>query len=262
MKKLFCLIISLLFILSACSQIALEQKNVEDLSDEDYVQLVSPPEYYLEQKDVEDLPVPPPNYPSFSYDSIDELYDGLMNEFTDEIITEIESDERGIYKGTFRAFLMGRQNKKDIYVPYYQGERIPFRNEEGFANITVLPSDWLERPWIWFHCGLTSRIMTMYLDDNLIQEANNKGCSWLLNQLYPDAPNVGNIKDYPHYKKIYEQELGLADRKVNALVYEFQDESDKYVNFVYDGILVSICADARGIDDEWFSQLSFEPFKP
>ncbi|MDR0491934.1 MAG: hypothetical protein LBH28_11895 [Oscillospiraceae bacterium] len=205
-----------------------------------------------------------PLIPTFSFSSVEELCRSLANDFTDEILTEIESAERTEFKGTFREFLEGRRREDRVYVPYCKEEMVPLENREGYSNVTLLPSEALLQTWIWFHCRVNGEdviIKMMYLDDGIVQDANNKGCSWFLSQSSFEVPNVHNIESFPRYKKIYEKEIKLKDRTANALVYEVVDDPRDSVSFIYDDIMVTILykSESRVINDEWFSQLSFKP---
>lgn len=194
---------------------------------------------------------------SLGCDSVSEL---LNNIAKDDVIAGLSKDLND--KTAFDSFI-ARLKNKSIYVPFYQGKEIVYRNQEGFSNIILHSSEAYAQPNLWFFPEINkvnNYISTMYLDILLnaekIEQANNKGASWLLEQFFPASPNVNNAESFPNYKNIYEKELELGDRKVNALFYEFSDDQRITVKFVYDEILATVCIDAD-VAAEWLKDMTF-----
>lgn len=198
-----------------------------------------------------------------SYETTDELMKGISNEFgcEEEDLENIERTESKKKRGTFKRFIADRKKKKRLHIPQYNGIPIKMRNEKGFHNIVILPSELYGQTWIWFypqHKDLGIIVKTSYLENDIVDEANQKGCSWVVNQLAPSAPNIDNYKEYPGYTEIYEKNIALRDRTVNAMIYKIRNETKSQIAFVYDDILVYIVTSSEQLPLKWLANLSFE----
>jgi hypothetical protein len=139
--------------------------------------------------------------------------------------------------------------EKTMMVPYYRGEEINYRNREGFANITIYAADTFRKPCIiyggLFDSGDVAFTLT-YFDRNLVDEANEKGASWLISQLRPAMINLDNyeeiIMEHGYNMSVYEKEYQLGDRDVLAMVIDhiLDDGRSLGMYFVYDDIIVCV----------------------
>lgn len=200
---------------------------------------------------------------SFSYESVEELYIGLRDFDSDDLnnISFIENEymedtrnktfvskdeeKNGIF-GDMRNKLL---TERTLMMPYYKGEKIPFRNKEGSSNIKLYAADYARKPIINFSNeidGVYFIFHTTYFDDALITDANEKGASWLISQINPEGVNVDTYKkinlEFGINISVYEKEFRLGDRYVLATII---DETPNGVNsiglyFVYDDILVFV----------------------
>jgi len=202
-------------------------------------------------------------YKSFRYNSSLELYTGLRD-FEVHILQEINDVENKYIEDTrskthiteaeeINGIFGNMRNKllseNTVMVPYYRGEEIPYGNLEGSTNIAVFASENHRKPHILyngqFDCGGIN-FFIQYYDKNLLDEANQKGASWLISQINPDAVNIYNYekifaKTEYKYVTVYEKEIRLSDRDVLAMVHDVTiDENLRILSiyFVYDDILV------------------------
>lgn len=81
-------------------------------------------------------------------------------------------------------------------------------------------------------------------------------CSNLLKQIAPDGPNIDNYSEFENYNRIYEKNIVLNDRSIDAVVMETKDDME-YLFFLYGNSLISIKAHTGVITAEWLENLSF-----
>ncbi len=147
-------------------------------------------------------------------------------------------------------------------IPYFNGNVIELRNEEGYANITLFASEAYGLPCIFYHPSVSTGenyyIKITYLPDEIASQ-NNKATSEIIKELSPNAPNLNNLGN--QHKSIYEQTLNLADREVTALVYEYKNDSRNSTIFVYDDLLVEVKGSPNVWSSLWLSNLSFGSFQ-
>ena len=223
------------------------------------------------------------------FGSMEELYTGLRD-MTDSAVnfirrredlymedtaakTRVTEAERknGIF-GNMRETLL---TENTLLIPYYKGEVMPLDGGEGRYGIEVVESRACRKPWIihvgWIDDHLTG-LRTMYYDPALVEEANEKGASWLMREINPEGTNVHTYKkiskelDYP--MEVYEQEYTLGDRKVTAMVIDSRRNDGQAITvyFVYDDVLV--CAFGRPeyldkiLPDITFREMEFSTNKP
>jgi len=204
-----------------------------------------------------------PSLHPFDYNTVEELIGSILNDFTEEQLqkmfngrVEAEKDREA-----FRNFITMLQDGF-LYVPYYQGREMTFRNRDGFHNISFFPSDRYGKPWIWYYPDTgqqgNSFISVMYLDENLKAEANERGAYWLISQIAPQMPTPENYKKIKDYSRIFESTIELNGRTFSALVYQFTDDPRDHTFFVYDDVLVRITYYPGETATEWLKGLSFE----
>ena len=137
-----------------------------------------------------------------------------------------------------------------MYVPYYNGDEIIFRDiEEGYSNATISSSYLYNRPWILYYPEIETgvfMIATMLIDDELKEEAQSKKVSWLRTQLAPDYPNTNNFKKFEEYNgdepwisDIYDSNMEFDGKIINILVVKY-DSGVVRIEFVYDDVLIQI----------------------
>jgi len=254
MKKLMCMFSMLALILCSCSPFS--QSSGEKQPDSANSQLSEG--------------TPPPLMNPLEYDTVGDLSRGISKGFSETDLQDIEKEEAGEKRGAFRAFIENRKAQNNLYVPYIKDKPITLRDEEGFSNILLFPSEIHRQPTIWFFFlagGSNSFINTTYVDSFLSQdtmkEANEKGYSWLIKQIDPAMLNVDNLKSFPEYadtiKDIYEKEIILKKKKVEATIYEYYDDPRLHVYFVYDNLLIRVTSMPETLTPEWYECLDFKP---
>lgn len=149
---------------------------------------------------------------------------------------------------------------KSVPHPMIDGKPIPYRNEEGFPNITFSVHELYDLPWLWYYpyvsTGENFYIKMTYLPDGIAENPEATTASEVIKALSPNSPNVNN-KGKQH-KDIYNKEITLADRNVTALVYEYKEDTRNTTFFIYGDLLVQISSDSDVWTDEWFASLSFQ----
>ena len=140
--------------------------------------------------------------------------------------------------------------------PMLDGEPIPYRNQEGFSNITFCVNELYGFPWVFYYptvsTGENFYIHATYLPDEGMKD---KTASEVIREISPNAPNIGNMGD--RHENIYNRPLNLRDREVTALVIEYKDDTRDSIFFVYENLLVSVCCNPDVWNELWFSALSF-----
>jgi len=243
MKKIiaFMLLASILF-LSGCAKKDESSSTSPAPSEESGSSYVPPEEFYWQY-----------GFREAYFNSIHGLIKGLLTGFTEEVLRDIKAEEgrRGIKGGTYRTFLQEFIKKNQLVVPYYKGQEIPLENlGEGAESITIHYQSLFSRSWFWYR-GLAGddsvEIRTMYIDDALVKEANEKGVPWLISTIAPNSstpeyPNLDNYKGKKFVKTMYESKLQLDGFSVDALIREDNDEEvpRHYVHFVHDNVFVIV----------------------
>ena len=210
----------------------------------------------------EDAHFSPPLYSTYDFDSYEEIIQALtMNETEsyNEIRQRNAHLELGeVYMNTLSAFEMG---EKKLVVPQLCGVDIQFRNRgKGYSNIALFSEELYGLPWIWYYCivdNLKLTVRTMYV--SVLEEEridNAKTALEVVRLLDPDAPNPQNYKEFDAYKKIYEKEIELSDRKVKALVFELNDDSRIYVDIYYDDVYIRLTAEKELLSKDFFKKFS------
>ena len=210
-------------------------------------------------------PVPTPNtghgdrpfMNDFRYDTVEELSGGLTSYFTEDVLQDYEDHygpERG---GVFRSFITNLQNGSvPLYVPMYQGEGIEYQNEEGFPNISLYPRDLFWRSTIYYKG--TPSVSILYLDNDIKEQANEKGALWALDQINTYGTGE-DAKPILPYNEITERTIVLQDRTVKAAdcIRTNGNTQSTRMYFVYDDVLVRIIPQPD-LPSDWMKDLSFE----
>ena len=141
---------------------------------------------------------------NFEYGSLVEMSNSLylMDKGTLDYIAEYEDRTDAKYyrskkekqNGVFNEFRNRILNEGKIEIPLIDGKELPF-DENRDDNVCILVSNACARPWISFNTDLVEIRLT-YLDDEIAEEANEKGCSWLKEKLEPGSRNTNNYLEY------------------------------------------------------------------
>jgi len=208
---------------------------------------------------------PPPGERTGDYNSVEEMIDDLLNGFDEDRLQEIEREED--IPGTFKAFREDLIEKNELMVPFYKGENMPLKLwDNGSTSITLHYCESFSRPWI-FYSGLMGddvvSICTMYIDDELVDEANEKGANWLINKIAPGtntylAPTFENQKQHNFIKAIYEDYITFDGFSAKALIREDNDDSRLWIDFVYENLLVEIRIKPDAFERGILKDLSFK----
>lgn len=219
---------------------------------------VKEPDFY----DVAVLPVPeasPGLYQTtFDFDSYKEMikdfrkYDISKSSYTIQ-------DFKALMDEPYTRFVDRVNSDRSFPQPMLDGKPIPYRNEEGFSNITFFVSELYGLPWIAYYpevsTGENFFIKITYLPEGI--EANSGlTASEAVKSLAPNAPNVNNLGE--RHERIYERKIKLRDREVTALVCEYKDDRRSNTAFVYGDLLIEVRSTPEVWGDEWFASLSFE----
>jgi len=205
------------------------------------------------------------------FNSVNDLRRGLLNGFNENLLEEIESEEtrRGFEKGGFRVFLQEFINRNQLTVPRYKGGEMPLKDwGKDNSSISFHYYELFSRPWIKYSCLIDNHVFwvsTMYIDDELIEEANEKGAAWLISAIAPGThthkyPNLDNYTEHDFVKTMYETELQLDGFSVTALMREDNRENDNrpYIHFVHNNIFVIIRIYPEALESGILENLSFK----
>ena len=207
---------------------------------------------------------------ALDYDTVNDLCNGILTDFEEEFFQEYEG-KIGSKKGRpFREFITNRKTEKTIIVPYFKDEQIVLRDEAGYSNIALFTSELFGQPSIWFfplidksNTYIAITYLDMLLSDEIIEEAKEKGGSWLLKQIDSTFPNADNYRWNAEYissfKNIYEKEFILQNKKVKAMVREDYGDTRLLLFFSYDDLLIRMCIEPKNMTAEWLESLDFRP---
>lgn len=219
---------------------------------------VKEPDFY----DVAVLPVPeasPGLYQTtFDFDS----YKEMLKDFRKYNISKSSytiQDFKALMDEPYTRFVDRVNSDRSFPQPMLDGKPIPYRNEEGFSNITFFVSELYGLPWIAYYpevsTGENFFIKITYLPEG-IEDKNALTASETVKMLSPNAPNVNNLGE--RHERIYERKIKLRDREVTALVCEYKDDRRSNTSFVYGDLLIEVRSTPEVWGDEWFASLSFE----
>ncbi len=195
---------------------------------------------------------------TFDFDSYKEMikdfrkYDISKSSYTIQ-------DLKAVMGEPYSEFVDRVKADKSFPQPMIDGNPIPYRNEEGFSNITFFVSELYGLPWISYYpevsTGENFFIKITYLPES-IEIKNAPTASAVIKSFSPNSPNVNNLGT--QHKSIYERKIKLRDREVTALICEYKDDPRNNTVFVYGDLLVEIRSNPEVWGDEWLSALSFE----
>lgn len=203
--------------------------------------------------------VTPPEYIyPFCYDSLSLLREAVSadGELYDELSRKGAGSEIIDGFGTF----IEKYKSQGMIVPFMNGKEIEFRDEEGYSNISVFPSEAYGLPWVIFYpsvpTGENFYIKLTCLPDSIVKTQKAPTASNVIKIISPDSPNINNVGEL--HERIYDRITELEDRKVTAMVIEYKTDKRDSIFFVYGEMLVEVRCDPAVWDAKWFSCLSFE----
>lgn len=203
--------------------------------------------------------VTPPEYIyPFCYDSLSLLREAVSadGELYDELSRKGAGSEIIDGFGTF----IEKYKSQGVIVPFMNGKKIEFRDEEGYSNISVFPSEAYGLPWVIFYpsvpTGENFYIKLTCLPDSIVKTQKAPTASNVIKIISPDSPNINNVGEL--HERIYDRITELEDRKVTAMVIEYKTDKRDSIFFVYGEMLVEVRCDPAVWDAKWFSCLSFE----
>ena len=212
--------------------------------------------------------VEPTDRTIYDFDSYEELLASFSADDPDSII-QLEKGKWGVY---YLAFVYEMSSRNiDVLKPYFDGEPMRLREREGFSNISLLTKEFVGLPWIWYHGIYNGRDITVKITYPLTDIPQTYSASQALYAIYPDAVNTHNFNSLcksqslqwfleirSHYKNVYETKISLKDVDTTALVYEYNDSTEKTVSIYYEGFYIMINAEAEMLNDTFWSSLSFQ----
>ncbi len=192
------------------------------------------------------LYISPDNRMYIPADTIDVLYFALIHmdqetldfiaSYEDKTDTKYYRSENEKKNGVFASFRSKILSEHKVAVPVIDGKWL-------LDDVTLLVSNACARPWISFLNDLVEVRLT-YLDDDIAEEANAKGCSWLKEKLEPGSRNTYNYLEYRE-KYIAEGIGQLATIMVTEVPVTFDGKETKalvssYLNGTLDREVVTV----------------------
>lgn len=146
------------------------------------------------------------------------------------------------------------RKKQTLAVPCINGQPIELLDTDG---IIWTSSETFQQPWTWFRNSNELMIRIAFLPDAALTDGKLTGLK-AVQYFNPDMPSPSNYLFKKGYKKVYEKNIQLSDRKVTALFYEHTDDTRSDIYFVYDNMLVRFRSDLDLTTADWFKHFSFE----
>ena len=199
-----------------------------------------------------------------SFYSVDQLIDEILSGFLEEVSELVEGGD------ALKEFLHYIVEKNELVVPLYKGEILSMQQGSDYFDISMVYDSWFSRTRIQYSGYMTDRhavndlisVQTVYIDDDIVEEANEKGANWLIKTLAPGTstpgvPNLDNYKKKGFVKKMYEDEIQLDGFRRKALIREDNDEARLYIHFVYENVFVTVRISPWAFDENMLADLSF-----
>ncbi len=180
----------------------------------------------------------PPDYVQVFFDTYEEMEKALTDGLTPIY-------DPAAYKNMADMFKSGELKPS---VPQMNGKNIPLDNREEGYNITLLSKMTYDLPWFFYDCLVDGKFLQVSISylapikDERLDSVNT----------YNDVRKALGFDVKTPVKTIT-----LANNKeVTAIITESKDISQIYVEFLYDDILVILCADSEVLTDEFYSSFS------
>lgn len=198
--------------------------------------------------------IPDPESATFNFESAEDCLALFLNENHPDhaAVQALKASSRG-------GFVEQIEGIRALPKPYLDDIPMPYRNQEGFSNVTFMTSEAYDMPWIWYHCVVNGESVTVKLTYPECAGGEIKSpqtCAELLESIAPDAVNVDNYKKYPNYKNVYEKTITVTSRDTSALFYELSDSEDITVMFCYNDVLVSLSGKASVMSEALWEAFS------
>jgi hypothetical protein len=201
-------------------------------------------------------------YPYFFYNSPAELWAGITTSFDEKSMREIWDRRTEWRRESFSNFISSLESD-GVWVP--AGSTVRLENRFGSDHIVTLHSSYqYYEPWISYYAVIEdydTYISTMYIKDDLVEEANERGSAWFIRAISPNAPNIHNSDEFPDYEKIEEIEIVVNQKIIPALIVAFDERTYPYIHFIYSNMLVVVYADSSILDNDGLADLSFVRYK-
>ena len=134
------------------------------------------------------------DYVLYNLKSMDQESLDFIASFEDRTDAKYYRSEKEKQNGVFNEFRDRILNEGKIEIPLIDGKELPY-DENRNDNVTIHIFGACARPWIAFRKDLVEIRLT-YLDDDIAEDANAKGCSWLQEKLEPGSCNTYNYMEY------------------------------------------------------------------
>jgi len=198
-----------------------------------------------------------------AFHSVDQLIDEILSGFLEEVSELIEGGD------ALKEFLHYIVEKNELVVPLYKGEILSMQQKNGY-DVDMLYESGFSRTNIQYSGYMTDNhfvsnlisVETMYIDDDIVEEANEKGANWLIKTLAPgtktpEFPNLDTYKKEKFIKDMYEDEIQLDGFRCKALIREDNDEARLFIYFVYENVFVTVRISPWAFDENMLADLSF-----
>ncbi len=204
----------------------------------------------------------PPTTTTARYASVEELTLAVGNWFSEKKSESITSNLDEKTANTLKKFIEKRVEDNSLLIPMFDEESIVLRDEEGYSNITLFPSELYGQPWIWYHCRVDDTdliVKMMYIDDEtILSGVNSKGVSQVIAEISPTAPNIDNIEKYTNYESITLSNVEFKDFTTEVMTMLVKNDSRIFYAFIYENVLVNIQSASDLLSKDIFSKISFD----
>lgn len=206
----------------------------------------------------------PPMHTTYSFDSYQDLIQALTQKSSPEF-SRLRGEQENYGKVFEKTLSNFASEEIKVVVPQINGSPIPIRDKNGYAKVSFLTSEHFNLPWLWYHCVVEDHNLDVkfsYVSVLENSEVNSASSYYKVQQLiYPDAPSPENYDKYESYKVIYEKEIILKDGiTVTAMVSEEKDRPRSYVDFYYDGMLVTLRGDNELFTEDFWRSFSIAKY--
>jgi hypothetical protein len=150
---------------------------------------------------------------------------------------EIHRTEAELENGLFGSFVKTMLEKEALMFPFYQGEPLPLNKNSGGQSLYLYYAYIFNRPTIVYSGTLGDgkgdflSVETTLYAPAMIDEANEKGASWLISQMDPTGLNVHNYIE--HNQRDIEREESTLGRieKRNTLFNEPERTEEEWIEY-------------------------------
>ena len=202
----------------------------------------------------------PPDQRSYTFDSYQDVVQALTQKNSSEysMLREEQVNYGKVYQNTLSKFASSDIN---IAIPQIDEKPISLRNKDGYSNITLLTSELYNLPWLWYHCVVNDQNLDVKISYLLpIENLNSQQAITymeILQLIAPEAPSPENYEKYESYDAIYEKKVVLKDgTSVTAMISELKNDSEIYVMFHYNGMLVTLYGDRALFSEDFWESFS------